>query len=184
MKKLLFMVFALVFAFALTGCSLLGGPKPNLDDLEGYEDIFDEEDFYVGYTDDKDVLDPYMLQRVVVYSLDEDSDEYLMVIEFADAKSAKLYYNIAKLENDQERDNLEAEVKYLEAEIKAYTYLLEEYGSDYEKEEREYLEEYLDDLEEELKEVNEEIEELENVTCGRKGNFVWMGSVSLIEQTK
>ena len=166
MKKLLALILAAIMLMScilLTSCS--GRPELDLDEAE---DNLEDEDYYVSYNDDPS--DPMYKET---FSASNDDDDFLYIYKFDSAAIAKLYLKGLKLNEKQEKEQLELEIKMLQKLIKLYD---DEYDSD-----------ELDELEDELKDLKKELKDLKNkknVTYGRSGKTVWYGTKSAIKDSK
>lgn len=166
MKKLLVVLLALtmlVGTLALTSC----GAKPELD-LDDAADALEDADYSVSFKDDED--DPSVDEAL--YARSDDYDDYVYIVVYKDTKTAKLAYKELKLDQDQEKESLELEIKY-------YEHILNKYEDDMDSDE-------VDDYEDKLKDLKKELEKLEDgeIVYGRSGKTVWYGTKKAIEATK
>lgn len=170
MKKTLFRIFALVITictlFSLASCF---APKPELD-LETAKENLEDADYSVTYTDDEDKLSVNVVERLTASEKD-DSDNYLSVTVYADAKSAKIAYQEMK-------DYLDYSMAQQKLAIKEIENLLKNYEDDLESDE-------IDEYEDELKELKKELEEMKDeYVIGKSGKTVWYGTKEAIEKSK
>ncbi len=168
MKKLLTGLLALVMlvssVFVLSSCAA----KPELD-LEDAKKNLEDEEWIVRFEDDKDLLGAGYEETLTAY--DKDYEEYISIIKFEKAATAKLYYKQLKWEYDQSIESLEKEIEWAE-------HLLSKYEDDMKNDE-------IDELEDEIKELEKELEEYkEEYVIGRSGKYVWVGTEKAIEASK
>ena len=165
-KKLFALALVLIMAIGLVACGF--APKPELD-LEDAAENFEDEKYVVDYVDDEDYLAPGQTEKLYVYT--DDYDDELTVIVFEKASTAKLYYKDHKLDMDIEYKELKAQLKFNE-------HMLKHFEDDMDSDE-------VDELEDEIKELEKELEDYkENYVIGRKGNVVWYGTKSAVEDSK
>lgn len=174
LAKLLAAALVVVMVLTLVAC----GAKPELD-LEDAAENLEDNGYTVHYTDED--LDVPYAKRLSAY----DDDNTLVIIEFQDTKSAKLYYESIKMEYDCEIDELKLELEGLELEKELYEHIIEEYDRDLSNDEIDDYEEEIDDIEDDIKEIEKEIEKMkEDYSFGRSGKIVWAGTVDAIEDSK
>ena len=174
LAKLLAAALVVVMVLTLVAC----GAKPELDFDDAAENLEDN-GYTVNYTDED--LDVPYAKRLYAY----DDDNSLVIIEFQDTKSAKLYYENIKMEYDWEIDELKLELEALELEKETYEHIIEEYDRDLSNDEIDDYEEEIDDIEDDIKEIEKEIKKMkEDYSFGRSGKIVWAGSVDAIEDSK
>ena len=164
MKKLLavLLVAAMLVSsvFVLSSC----GKKPRLD-LEKAKDALEDNDYYVSYSEKLD--DAGLEERLSAYK----DDHSLYIVKCEKASTAKLYYQMLKLEMD-------AKIESIEMEIKFTKHMLSKYEGDMTSSE-------IDELEDELKELEKELEEYkEDYVIGKSGKYVWYGDAKAIEDSK
>ena len=172
--KLLVMVIVAIMVLSLASCAT----KPEIDFDDACDELEDN-----GYTVEitKDGLD--VNQKKVLYAYD-DEDNFLMMIEFKDTKSAKLYYESIKIEYEWRIDKIKAEIDEAELMVETYEYILEEYKNKLDSDEIDEYEEKIDDLRDEIKDLNEELEEAEDEGAfGRSDNVVWIGTTDAIKDS-
>lgn len=166
MKKFLALILAAVM---LMGCVLAFascGAKPKLD-IDDAEDNLKDEDYMVTVNDDPS--DP--MYKATLNAT--NGDDYLRIIWFDKASVAKLYYQSLKMEEKQEKEELELEIKTLKKLIKLY-------DDDYKSSELDMLEDELKDLEKELKDLKKG----DDRVYGRSGKVVWVGTKTAIKDSK
>ena len=162
MKKMFTKLLAGIMTIGCV-CSMAAcGPRLKIDDVE---DNLEDEDYIVTITkgDDLDKDEAYM-EKILYARSEDDEDDYFYMIEFKDAKTAKLYYR-------QEKVWYKTCIMEDEAELKYYQQLLDEYGHDMKSEEEDDLEDEIDELEDCIEEDKEALECL-----GRSGVYVWFAS--------
>lgn len=180
MKKTLRSIIALMIllctVFAISSC-VAQPPK----DLEKAADNLEDADYNVSYSDDEDELSVGIVERL--YASDEDN--FLMVIVFDNAKTAKLYYNNTKLSLNQQIEEIKSEIEYNKSQIKYYEHILKQYDDDLSNSEADRYEEYIDEYEEEIEDMMEELEELKKeYVLGISGKTVWYGTKQAIKDAK
>ncbi len=176
LAKLLAVALIVVMVLSLASC----GAKPELD-LEDAAENLEDKDYLVRYIDDKDELE---LNEVATLYASND-DDFLRVVEYKDAKSAKLAYEEIKMEYDLEIQEIKVEIEAIELEIKFYEHMLDEYDKDLDSDDIDDLEEEIDDLNDEIKDLEKNLEKYkEEYSYGRSGKFVWAGTVDAIEDSK
>lgn len=194
MKKTLIRIFALVLTictlFSLASCF---APKPELD-LEKAAENLEDEDYYAGFVDDEDYLEFNMTEMMFAIEKDADFDlddlayvfsdptelgtelivektEFLMVVTYADSKSAKYMHDNLKLALDYAVDSAKLNVKAMENTVK-------EYEDDLDNDD-------IDNYEDDIKDINKMIERVdEEIVLGKSGNTVWFGTKKAIEESK
>ena len=170
MKKIVTILLAaamlLSCAVVFSSCAIFT-PKPELD-LEDAADNLEDADYYVSYTDDEDNLSVGMEESLSASS--DDGDDGLYIVKYADAKSASIAYDEAKMEID----NAKEEIKL---SIKKYENILKKYEDDLDSDEIDYYEDLIKDLEDELEEYDEYV-------IGKSGKTVWYGTKDAIEDSK
>ena len=181
MKRKLAVLLALAMLIGCVALFASCGAKPELD-LEKAKDALEDEDYTVYYSDDEDDLPVY---AEGVLSASDDDDNYVYIMRFADAKTAKLYYNTLKIDRDNEIAEIKAEIKSLKAEIKASEQVLKKYEDDMKSDEIEDLEDEIEELEDEIKDLEKELEDMkEDYVIGRSGKVVWYGTADAIKDSK
>ena len=166
LKKVLFLSVVLTFVFALAGCG-----KPELD-FDDAKDNLEDKEYVVSLIEDNDLLEPGVAKQFSAYKSNGEGDrEVLYMVEYEDAKSAKLAYKMYKLQLEQEEEALKLEIKILENQLKKY--------------EDELKSEEIDDLEDEIKELEDELEDLkEAYIFGKNGKIIWYGTEKAVEDSK
>lgn len=165
-KNLFMVTLLLTLIFTLASCGGQG-PKPNLD-LDEVKDNLEDKDYYVSLVDDEDDLDVGVEQELYA---DGDGDDYVYIIEFKDAKMAKLAFKGLKLENESEIESLKLSIKNIENKLEKYEDDLNSFQ--------------IDTYENQLKELNKELERRQDEKCyGISGKFIWQGTEDAIKDTK
>ena len=167
MKRKLAVLLALAMLIGCVALFASCGAKPELD-LEKAKDALEDEDYEVYYEDDMSDDVPYIEEYLRAY---DDDDNSITIIRFADAKTAKLYYQELKLQRDYEIDSLKLEIKALKNQLKKYE---DDFNSD-----------EIDEIEDEIKDLEKELEEMkEETVIGRSGKVVWTGTKDAIKASK
>ena len=181
MKRKLAVLLALAMLIGCVALFASCGAKPELD-LEKAKDALEDEDYTVYYEDDMSDDVPYIEEYL---SARDDDDNSITIIRFADAKTAKLYYNTLKIDRDNEIAEIKADIKSLKAEIKASEQILKKYEDDMKSDEIEALEDEIEELEDEIKDLEKELEDMkEDYVLGRSGKVVWTGTKDAIKASK
>ena len=171
MKKLLTGLLAIAMLLSciciLSACSV---PKPELD-LKDAAEALEDEDYHVYYYDDEDMSGFNYAMEETLYAYDDDHDNYIRIMKFKSAASAKLYYKQVKEWNEFEQ---EAEKSYLEV----MEHSLKTYEDNLSSDEIDELEDKIKDCKKTLKE-NEE-----DYVVGRSGVYVWYGTKDAIKDSK
>ena len=161
MKKILTALLALAM---LLGCVAVfascgnQGTKPNLD-LEEAAEALEDEDYNVTYSDDEDDLSVGVVEQLYA----SNGDDYLRVVKYASAATAKIAYEELKLQ-------METEIEYMELEIKRIEHILKKYDDDLDSDE-------VDDYEDDLKDLEKELKKTKKDYCyGISGKYVWAGT--------
>lgn len=175
LKRLFVVVLFVVFTFSLTSCT-----TPTLN-LEKAQEKLEDEDYTVVYSDDEDYLEVSMEEMLTARS--EDGDDYLYMIKFKDAKSARLTYQSLKMSYKEEVNDYKNSIKEIELQIKEYKNLLNKYEDDLK--DADYYEDEIEELEDELEELKEEFKEFkEDYSYGRSGKVVWYGTTKAVKDSK
>ena len=162
LKKTVFALALLAPAMVFTSCA----PSPELD-LRDAQDNLEDNDYFVTINDNEAYLELNQEQMLYAYH----GDDSITIIEYKDAKSARLAYEAIKLEYDNG-------IKEIKLEIKCLEHLLAKY-------EKELNSDEIDDLEDEIKELNKDLEDAkEERVFGRFGKFVWMGTADAVKDSK
>lgn len=161
-KKILVVLCLFMLLFVLSSCN----EKPNLDFNNARANLVDK-GYQVTYVDNSNFLEINEKKSLYGY-VDED---FIIITEFKDLKSARLYLKCLESEYEEK-------INTLKAELKIYKHTLSKYD-------KELTSEEIDDLKEEIRELEEELEDYEdNYKCGRSGKIVWYGTEYAIETTK
>lgn len=168
-KKILVVLCLFMFLFVLSSCN----EKPKLDFNKAKENLEDE-GYLITYVDNSEFLEINEKKSLYGY-VDEEygyvDEEFIIITEFRDLKSARLFLKYLESEYDKTTESLKAE-------LNMYKHTLNKYD-------KELTSEEMDDLKEEIRELEEELEEYEeDYKCGRSGKIVWYGTEDAIEATK
>lgn len=169
MKKLLTGLLAIAMLLSciciFSACSV---PKPELD-LEKAAEALEDEGYNVYYEDEEDgSLDFAMEERVVAH---QDGGDYLIIIKFKSAASAKLYYKQVKEWDEFEQEAEKSYLEVMEHSLKTYE---DNLSSD-----------EIDELEDEIKDCKKSLKKNEeDYVVGRSGVYVWYGTKDAIEDSK
>lgn len=167
MKRKLAALLALVMLVGCVAVFASCAAKPQLD-LEKAKDALEDADYTVYYSDESSDSTPYIEATL---RASDDDDEQITIILFADAKTAKLYYEDLKLKHDMEIDELKLQ-------IKTYKHILKKYEGELKSDDITELEDEIKDLEKELEEMKEE------QVFGISGKVVWSGTEKAIKDSK
>ena len=163
-KRILALVLVIACVVPFVACA-----KPKLN-VEKAKENLEAADYLVYVNDDLDM--PYIEEMLTASKGTGDERTEITIVKFADAKSAKLYYQGLKLE-------IEQDIESAKLELKTYKRIITKYGDDLDSDE-------VDDLKDEIKELEEKIEELKEdlKEIGRSGKYVWVGDKEAVKATK
>ena len=173
MKKIKF-ISVIVCAILLVNCVALftscSGSKPELD-LKTAQENLEFNDYTVivnHYGSSRDDMDAVMFESEL-FAYNEYYD-YISIYVFNDASMAKAYYNYEKGSYAEEKDIIDAEIKYLE-------YFLKIYSDDIDKD-------LFEEIEEELEKWEDALKEAKDLVIGISGKYVWVGTKKAIENSR